>query len=211
MKLFITGGLILALLASCSMAALEEPKSTIRITMIGETLNPMTISWTIHSHSDSQTSALNHDSDNPWIASYHDIPVESYGEVYITVNNVHSGMGKLTGANAVIAPGGWIGSERILDLESGTADLSTVSLDDYFEDDSERLLPIVDIQNTSAPHQLTIKDNDNQFVPGNWRIVSSNFAYFTVWIQRDGKTLGPPKTHASLIGDVSFSYGSLTW
>jgi hypothetical protein len=104
MKLFITGGLILALLASCSMTALEEPKSTIRITMIGETLNPMTISWTVHNHSESQVSALNHHSENPWITSYSDIPVESYGEVFITANNVHSGMEKLTGTNAVTAP-----------------------------------------------------------------------------------------------------------
>lgn len=211
MKFFITGGLILALLASCSITALEEPKSTIRITMIGETLNPMTISWTVHNHSETQTSALNHNSDNPWTTSYSDIPLESYGEVYITASNVHSGMVKLTGTNAVIATGGWIGSEKTLDLESGAADLTTVSLEDYFEDNTGRLLPIVNIQNTSAPHQLTVKDNDNQFAPGNWRIVSSNFAYFTVWIERDGKTLGPPKTYGSLIGDVSFSYGSLTW
>ena len=212
MKKATAGALIFLLfILSCSGPASTVQQSTIRVSVIGTSQNPLALAWTVHGHTGSQSTALNYSSVAPWTVSYGDIAFGTYGEVSISLANTHTNQVKLTGTNAVIAPGGWVGSEKTLDLDSGVPNLKDIAVGDYLEDNSARLLPIIDVQNTTVPHRITVKDNNNNFDPGSWRILTSNLAYFTVWIERDGIVLGPPKTYGSLIGDVSFSYGSLAW
>ena len=204
-------GLTLILLASCTPPADMIPRSTVRIELTGSTANNVTLSWTVHGHAGSQAVVLNHDSMNPWFVVYNDIVLADYGEVSLTVQNTLGNQVLLTGDSAAIAS--WVGSEKILDLQDlgVPSDLSSISTGDILEDNAGQLMFIVDVQNTTMPHQLTVKDSDNNFAPGAWRILTSNSAYFTVWIERDGIILGTPKTYGTLIGDVSFSYGSAAW
>ena len=204
-------GLTLILLTSCTPPIDMIPRSTIRIALIGSTANNVTLSWTVHGHAGSRAVVLNHDSSNPWFVVYDDIVSADYGEVSLTVQNTLGNQVLLTGDSAAIAS--WVGSEKILDLQDlgVPSDLSSISTGDILEDNAGQLLFIVDVQNTTIPHQLTVKDSDNNFTPGVWRILSSNSAYFTVWIERDGLTLGTLKTYGTLIDNVSFSYGSAAW
>jgi hypothetical protein len=115
---------------------------------------------------------------------------------------------KLAGAASVVDL--FLGSEKTLDLGALT-DLSAIIVGDIFEDNLGQLLYVVDVQNSSFPHRLTIKDSDNNFAAGAWRILSSNASYLTARVERDGKVIGSSAAFRTLIGDVDLSYGSLTW
>jgi len=199
------------LLISCTPPADMIPRSTIQILLTGSTTNNITMSWTVHGHRGSQTIALNNNSSNPWHVMYDDIVAADFGNVFISVQNTLGNQVLLTGDSAAVF--NWAGSEKTLDLSDlgVPSDLSSISTGDILEDNSGQLLHIISVQNTTPPHQLTVKDSDNKFDTGTWRILSSNSAYFTVWIKRDGITVGTPKTYGTLIGNVDFSYGSIAW
>lgn len=222
---FVISGLILLIVTSCTKPLDLFPKSSIRISVTGISEQNVTLSWDIHGRTGSQTMTLNSGSSNPWTVAFGDIDPNSYSNVYLTVQNSMGNQVVSSGDSAVIAPGGWIGSEKTLDLtDLGVPlDLSSVSIGDVLEfshpgDAGPPVIPpgpanlfIIDVQNTIPPHQLTVKDSDNQFSAGAFQILSSNSAYFTTWIERDGVVIGPPKTYGTLTGDVDFSYGSNTW
>lgn len=202
---------IYLLLISCTPQTDMIPRSTLQIALTGSTANNVTVSWTVHGHSGSRTIALNNDSSNPWTVVYDDIVAADFGNVFISVQNTLGNQVLLTGDSATLAI--WTGSEKTLDLSDlgVPSDLSSISEGDILEDNSGQLLHVVSVQNTTPPHQLTVKDSDNKFAAGSWRILSSNSAYFTVWIKRDGVTIGTPKTYGTLIGNVDFTYGSISW
>ena len=225
LRIFLISGLTLISVLSCKDPVEIIPTSTITIFLVGSSDNDVTVSWNIHGRTGSQVLTLNHDNANPWQATAEGIDISEYGEVYITMQNGYGNQVVLSGDSAVLAPGGWVGSEKTLNLSNLgiPSDLSGVAVGDILEfpypgDPGPPVTPaapayafIVNVQNLTPPHQLTIKDSDNHFASGAFSIYSRNAAYFTVWIQRDGITLGPPKTYGVLIDDVDFSYGSSAW
>ena len=203
-------GLIPLLFCRCT-PAVNSPTSTIRISITGISTNNVSVSWVIHNHSESRTLQLNHDSNNPWTVAYSDITPEVFDNVYLTIQNTAGNQVLLSGDSSVVV--GSLGSEKTLELSDlgVPADLSGMEINDILEDNSGNLMYIIDVQNTTLPHQITMKDNDNNFDPGAWQILASNTTYFTVWIERDGLIIGSPKTYSTLIGDVDFSFGSVSW
>lgn len=203
-------GLISLICFGCA-PVYNEPGSTITIYVTGATANSVDLSWVVHSHSESRTLQLSHGPSAPWTVSYSDITPEVFDNVYLTVRN--------TGGNTVLDTGDGIslmgssGTNKNLQLTVGgvPADLSAISVNDILEDNSGNLFFINTVQNTSAPHTLVIKDSNNNLDLGSWRILQSNYAYFSVWIERDGLVVGSPTVYATLIGDVDFSYGSASW
>jgi len=214
-----SAGLVVLLLVSCSLPGKIIPKSTIRISLIGTTAREVSVSWIIHQQTGTQTAQIINNSQNPLIFSYSNIDPADFGQVSISITNTQGNQEKITGDSAVVAPGGWVGSEKTLNLSDLgiPADLTDLQIGDLLEftypgpPPEQKYLHVINVQNTSTPHQLTVKDSDNRFSPGTWKILSTNSAYFTVWVERDGVRLGTPKTYGNLIGNVNFTYGSLSW
>lgn len=203
-------GLMLFLFWSCS-PGIPVPKSTITIAITGNTMNNVNFSWVIHDDSGTGTVRLNHDSENPWSTMSTGFPFDEYGDVSISIQNSAGNIVLSSGDGTSVT--GSSGSDKTIELTNLTVpeNLSTISVGDILEDNSVNLLHIINVQNTTVPHYVVVKDSDNNFDAGNWRILSDNSAYFTVWVERDGVVIGSPRIYSTLINNVSFTYGSIAW
>jgi len=197
--------------SACTPPTDSGPTSSIRISVTGQSARPVTIDWTIHSHSGSSSLRLDHGSSDPWTKGYRDIAGGTYGTVTVTIQNSDGNQSLSSGDGSSVTAS--LGTEKTLDLTNGglPVDLSGVSVDDVFVDNSGDLLYITEVQNSTPPHQVTVQDTENNFDTGNWEIFADNTTYFSVWIERDGQVIGPPKVFATRTGDVDFSYGSAAW
>ncbi len=195
---------------SCKQAAVV-PGSPIRISVYGNSTNPVDIDWTIHGYSGLVGSyVLNNDNANPLVIE-RSVSATDFSQVEVTITD--SGP---TG-NVVVFTGNTIGSigfaEKIITLDatietSPGSGVFIVGEGDFLEDANGKLLYI--LENPTIDPQVRVSDANNVFQIGGCRLFSSNRSDIVVEFTRDGRSLATVST-ATTNEPVNLAYGSNAW